>query len=191
MSVEEKVANGREVVADVGRLAARWILWSRKRLGLTLLAVLLVGLAIGQLTGPAHPGKASRPSAATTGPSTGIGAGQNQAPRTDVPTPYIAPPENHAVDEATAVKFVQAYLAPAGPSWLPTLQALLAPSVRPGFSADRATVQGTLVTGDATWSQTGIDVPTDAGAVTVTIDPASGLVADIQPAASGNVAAVG
>ncbi|HEX7463053.1 MAG TPA: hypothetical protein VF317_12860 [Dermatophilaceae bacterium] len=187
MSVEEKVTNAREVVADVGRLAARWVLWSRKRLVLALLAVLLVGLAIGQLTGPAHPGKG-----AATGGNNGISTGQNPAPRTDVPTPYLTPPVSHAVDEATAVKFVSAYLSHAPKTrWLATIKVLATPATAASLAGvDPTKVQGTKVTGPGTWSQAGIDVPTDAGSVTVTVDPASGLVSDIQPesAATPNVA---
>jgi hypothetical protein len=181
MSVEEKVANGKEVLADVGRLGARWILWSRKRLGLTLAAVLLVGLGIGQLTGPVHPGGTSKPPVAATSGNDGISAGGDGGRLNAIPTPF---PVDHSPDVAAATHFVDIWLshAPAG-AWLPAVQALSTPQLAAGFvGVDPKTIPGTKRTGPATWSDLGVVVPTDHGSVLVVVVPSSGLVDDITPA---------
>jgi hypothetical protein len=158
MSVEEKVTNAREVIADVGRLGARWVLWSRKRLGLALLAVLLVGLVLGQLTGPAHSGKGSRAPSATPAASNGISAGQPTA------TPA-------RVDLAAAV-FVTAWASHSSPAvWraattpleTPKLAALLATTDPSRVPATKVLPTPPSVTGDQ------VLVPTDAGLILVTL----------------------
>lgn len=151
-----------------------WPLWSPRRLGLTAVALVAVLGILGSCASAGHSKSAHRP---PTGSTT------SRAPD---PTPFLTPPASHAVDEATAVKFVSAYLSHASnPGWLATIHALSTPATAASLAGvDPKTVQGTKVTGSGTWSQAGIDVPTDAGSVTVTVDP-SGLVSDIQPAAAG------
>ena len=151
-----------------------WPLWSPRRLGLTAVGIVVILGILGGCVSAGHSKSAHRPPTGTT-PS-----------RTSDPTPFLTPPASHAVDEATAVKFVSAYLSHApNPGWLATIRALATPATAVSLAGvDPTTVQGTKVTGSGTWSQAGIDVPTDAGSVTVTVDP-SGLVSDIQPAATG------
>jgi hypothetical protein len=153
--------------------ALLWPLWSPRRLGLTAVALVAVLGILGGCAGAGHSKPAHRAPTGTTS-------------QTPDPTPFLTPPASHAVDEATAVKFVSAYLSHApNPGWLATIQALATPAAAASLtSVNPTTVQGTKVTGSGTWSQAGIDVPTDAGSVTVTVDP-SGLVSDIQPAATG------
>jgi len=156
------------------KAALLWPLWSPRRLGLTAVGIVAVLGILGGCAGAGHSKPAHKPPTSTT------------TSQTSDPTPFLTPPASHAVDEATAVKFVSAYLSHApNPGWLATIQALATPTTAASLADVNPTkVQGTKVTGSGTWSQAGIDVPTDAGSVTVTVDP-SGLVSDIQPAAAG------
>ena len=186
---------------------ARWPLWSWRNLVVTTLGVLVLLAAVGRVTsatpstGGTPTGPAVAPAAvvtATSEPSASGLAILSSTPRTTVPsgamiTSQSAAPGATAVGDgapAAAVRFVTAWARPDATSqvWLASLR----PLTTAGFqltlkTSDPGRVPASRVTGSprARASSSGqlVSVPTDAGAVVVSVvrDGEAWKVADVAP----------
>jgi hypothetical protein len=150
-----------DLLGDIGRAAARWLLWSPRRLwGFLGAGLFLVALVASCAGSPAKP--AAAPSPRAYEPS-------NLPPRST----YSAPA---GPTVAAAAAFVEAWAShqPTA-SWYPRVSTLSTARFAIGLkSTDPANVPATKVTGGgallaSTDGATQVYVPTDAGPVTVTL----------------------
>jgi hypothetical protein len=135
--MESKLEATRQIVADLGRLAARWLLWSRRRFLAALAAVVVAMWVFGVIGGHSHPGKASVAPTATPAASNGIPAGQptNTPARVDLAAEvfvtawasHSAPAVWRAATMPLATAKLAALLATTDPSRVPATKVLPAP----------------------------------------------------------------
>ncbi len=183
----------------------RWPLWSWRNLAVTTLAVLVLFAAIGRLTSAT----AGPPRAADTAASASTSGTENvsvptgtQTLTAEMPvtpsgaaassrTDQDAEAGSGGTTEEVATKFVSVWARPDQPamSWLAALTPLTTASFRESLSgSDPARVPASKVTGAARGQQSGsralVTVPTDAGALEVSVVREGGQwkVADIAPA---------